>query len=57
MPPNKDPINNLRMTPIAWAGLSVFAGIMAMLAAIYLFALKTGRDKRRLKQASKADTA
>lgn len=57
MPPNKDPINNLRMTPIAWAGLSVFAGIIAMLAAIYLFALKTGRDKRRLKQASKADTA
>ena len=56
MTPNKEPVNNLRMTPVAWAGLSVFAGIVAMLAAIYLFAIKTGRDKKRLKQVSKADT-
>lgn len=42
--------SDLVMTPIAWLFISIFVGVILVLAIVYLFVLKVRRDKRKLEQ-------
>lgn len=38
--------SDLTMSPVAWLFISLFAGVVLVIAIVYLFALKIKRDKK-----------
>ncbi|KAJ4504873.1 hypothetical protein HRR83_009166 [Exophiala dermatitidis] len=45
--------SDLKMSPIAWLFIALFASIILIICLVYLYALKIRRDKQ--KQARKAE--
>jgi uncharacterized protein YpmS len=48
-------VSDFTMRPVAWLFISLFAGIILILAIVYLFALKIRRDKRKAERKAEGD--
>ncbi|ETI23276.1 hypothetical protein G647_05075 [Cladophialophora carrionii CBS 160.54] len=47
--------SDFTMSPVAWLFVSLFAGIILILALVYLFALKIRRDKKKAEREAEDD--
>ncbi|KIW27209.1 uncharacterized protein PV07_06968 [Cladophialophora immunda] len=47
--------SDFTMSPIAWLFISMFAGVILILAIVYLFALKIRHDKKKAAQKTEED--
>ena len=47
--------SELKMSPIAWLVVAIFAAIVLIIALIYLFALKVRRDKKKAARKAEND--
>ena len=47
--------SDFNMSPVAWLFISLFAGVILILAIVYLFALKIRRDKHRAQRKAEGD--
>ena len=42
--------SDFTMSPVAWLFISIFSGVILVIALVYLFALKIRRDKRKIER-------
>jgi hypothetical protein len=47
--------SDFNMSPVAWLFISLFAGVILILAIVYLFALKIRRDKKIAERKAEGD--
>jgi len=48
-------ISDFQMPPIAWFFVSLFAGVILIIALVYLFTLKLQRDKKKAARSAEND--
>ncbi|KIX98194.1 uncharacterized protein Z520_06274 [Fonsecaea multimorphosa CBS 102226] len=47
--------SDFTMSPVAWLFISMFAGVILILAIVYLFALKIQHDKKKAARKAEDD--
>ena len=47
--------SDFNMSPVAWLFISLFAGVILVIAIVYLFAIKIRRDKRKAERIAESD--